>query len=74
MLDLRCHETKELMGGGINVREDWGGVVMAAQSAKLQITAADTWWSAVLQCCSFTAEVSALPAPLITNIYLIHHQ
>ena len=51
MLDLRSHETKGLLGGGIYVREDWtgGGVVMAAQSAKLQITAADTWWSAVLQ-------------------------
>ena len=46
--------------------------MVAAQLAKLQITAAHTWWSAVLQCCSFTLEVAALPAPLITNIYLIH--
>ena len=45
--------------------------MVAAQLAKLEITAAHTWWSAVLQCCSFTLEVAALPAPLITNIYLI---
>ena len=72
MLDLRCHQTKGLLGGGINVREDWGVVVMAAQSAKLQITAADTWWSAVLQFHSFLLGSSPTSTSYTTSRYLVH--